>query len=422
MKPEKQKMRRKLDNAALVFPAATGKKDSRVFRIYCKLREPVEPELLQKALEQVLVQYPMFQSVLKRGSFWFYFEKKNIRSVVKEEENTPCSPIYKKNEETLLYEISFRRNRINLEVFHALTDGTGAMHFLSKIVSAYLDLKYGMGEENIQLISEEEQEEDSFSRYYSTEKQPKQVRKSTLAYQFSGRRLQQADMKIMECVVSAKQLLEKVRGQGVSITVYMTAVLLQVIGEGMKEEQKKRPVVIMVPVNLRNYYQSNSMSNFFGWMEIEYYFKPDTTFEQVLAHVKKRFAEELTKEQVALRMNRLIDIEKNPLLRMFPLELKNLGLRIGSWAGSRNVTAIFSNLGTVTMPEVYKPYIERFGVLTSTDKLQVCACSYYDRFYFSITTKYEDTRVQEKMMKFLKDQGIQVRERQYGMKQNTKEE
>ena len=182
----------------------------------------------------------------------------------------------------------------------------------------------------------------------------------------------------------------------------------------MTEQQKKKPVVIMVPVNLRNYYQSKSMSNFFGWMEIEYYFKPDTTFEQVLAHVKKRFAEELTREQVAVRMNRLIDIEKNPVLRMFPLELKNLGLRIGSWAGSRNVTAIFSNLGRVTMPEAYKPYIERFGALTSTDKLQICACSYYDRFYFSITTKYADTKVQEKMLEFLKGEGLQVRERKLG--------
>lgn len=414
MKPEIQKRRRKLDNAALVFPAATGKKDSRVFRIYCKLSEPVEPRLLQTALEQVVLHYPMFQSVLKKGSFWFYLEKQNIQSVVKEEENTPCSPLYHKHQETLLYEISYRRKRINLEVFHALTDGTGAIQFLSEIVSAYLDLKYGLKEWVAQSVPEAEQEEDSFSRYYSSGKQPKQVRKSTVAFQIVGKRLEQADMKIMECVMSSKQLLEKVREKGVSVTVYMTAVLLQVIGDSMTEQQKKKPVVIMVPVNLRNYYQSKSMSNFFGWMEIEYYFKPDTTFEQVLVHVKKRFAEELTQEQVAVRMNRLIDIEKNPVLRMFPLELKNLGLRIGSWAGSRNVTAIFSNLGRVTMPEAYKPYIDRFGALTSTDKLQICACSYYDRFYFSITTKYADTKVQEKMLEFLKGEGLQVRERQFG--------
>lgn len=421
MKPEVQKMRRKLDNAALVFPAATGKKDSRVFRIYCKLGEPVDPEILQKALERILQRYPMFQSVLKRGGFWFYLEKKDIQSVVKEEENTPCSPIYKKRQETLLFEISYRGKRINLEIFHVLTDGTGAIHFLSELVAAYLNLKYGIEEQEYQRISEKEQEEDSFSRYYSSANRPKQVRKSTLAYQIGGNRLQQADMRITECVVSARQLLEKVREKGVSITVYMTAILLLVIAAGMKAEEKKRPVVIMVPVNLRKYFDSNSMSNFFGWMEIEYYFKPDTTFEQVLAHVKKRFAEELTKEQVALRMNRLIDIEKNPMLRMFPLELKNLGLRIGSWMGSRNVTAIFSNLGKVTMPEIYRQFIDRFGVMTSTDKLQICACSYYDRFYFSITTKYAETKVQERLLAFLRQEGIQVREMQHGMRQNKKE-
>ena len=30
---------RKLDNAALAFPAVTGKNDTRVFRFYCELKE-----------------------------------------------------------------------------------------------------------------------------------------------------------------------------------------------------------------------------------------------------------------------------------------------------------------------------------------------------------------------------------------------
>ena len=33
---------RKLDNAALAFPLVTGKDDTRVFRFYCELKEPVE--------------------------------------------------------------------------------------------------------------------------------------------------------------------------------------------------------------------------------------------------------------------------------------------------------------------------------------------------------------------------------------------
>lgn len=406
MKTKKAAKRRKLDNIALAFPVAAGKKDSRVFRIYCELKEPVEPLLLQNALESVRRHYPMFQSVLKRGNFWFYFEKKDIKPFIRKDWKKPCSPIYKKDQETLLYELSYSANRINFEVFHALTDGTGAIRFLSEIVSAYLDRKYSLQAPSPKPVSEAAQEEDSFSRNYSAKNWPKQIRKSGLAYQIKGKRLRQADMEITECTVSVRTLLEKARERGVSITVYMTAVLLRAIAGGMTEKQKKRPVVIMIPVNLRNYYRSQSMGNFFGWMEIEYCFRKDGSFEDVIAHVKQRFKEELDKDQVALRMNRLVNIEKNPVLRFIPLGLKNFLLKIGIWAGSRNVTAVLSNLSAVKMPEIYEPYIDRFGVITSTDKIQICACSYYDNFYFSITSKFADTGIQDRMLEFLRQEGI----------------
>ncbi len=406
MKMKKTKKRRKLDNIALAFPVAAGKKDSRVFRIYCELKEPVDPLLLQNALESVRRHYPMFQSVLKRGNFWFYFEKRDIKPFIRRDRKKPCSPIYRKDQETLLYEMSYSGNRINFEVFHALTDGTGAIRFLSEIVSAYLDRKHALTAPSPEPVSEEAQEEDSFSRNYSAKNWPKQVRKSCLAYQIKGKRLRQADMGITECTVSVKKLLEKTRERGVSITVYMTAVLLQAIAGGMTERQKKRPVVIMIPVNLRNYYRSQSMGNFFGWMEIEYRFHKGTSFVEVLAHVKRRFKEELDKEQVALRMNRLVNIEKNPMLKYVPLGLKNFFLKIGIWAGSRNVTAVLSNLSAVKMPELYEPYIDRFGVITSTDKIQVCACSYYDNFYFSITSKFADTGIQKRILEFLRRESI----------------
>ena len=50
MKKEHSSRWRKLDNAAQAFPAATGKKDTRVFRFYCQLKEDIQADLLQKAL------------------------------------------------------------------------------------------------------------------------------------------------------------------------------------------------------------------------------------------------------------------------------------------------------------------------------------------------------------------------------------
>ena len=76
---------RKLDNAALAFPLVTGKNDSRVFRFYCQLKEDIQADLLQKALEQTMEHYPVFSMVLRKGLFWFYLEHRDIRAVVKPE-------------------------------------------------------------------------------------------------------------------------------------------------------------------------------------------------------------------------------------------------------------------------------------------------------------------------------------------------
>lgn len=71
---------RKLDNAALAFPLVTGKNDTRVFRFYCQLKEEVAGEVLQTALDQTMEKYPLFQTVLRKGLFWFYLEHRELRA------------------------------------------------------------------------------------------------------------------------------------------------------------------------------------------------------------------------------------------------------------------------------------------------------------------------------------------------------
>ena len=74
---------RKLDNAALAFPLVTDKNDTRVFRFYCKLKETVDSEILQRALDQTMEKYPLFRAVLRKGLFWFYLERRDIDAFVK---------------------------------------------------------------------------------------------------------------------------------------------------------------------------------------------------------------------------------------------------------------------------------------------------------------------------------------------------
>lgn len=401
--------RRKLDNAALAFPVATDREDTRVFQISCVITDTVEEKILREAAAAAIRHYPLFQCVLKRGNFWFYFEKTREEPVVRKMDDTPCQSLYDKKKAVPLYEITYGEHVINLEIFHALTDGTGAIEFLSAVVREYLRMAHQLPDSEFVYPTLQQQEEDSFSRYYSSEKQQKQTQKSKKSFQIPGEKMKEDKMRVYEYTASSEKLLEKAREYQVSITMYLTAVFLYSIALSMNKNEKKRPVTLMIPINLRKFYPSRTMSNFFGWMEIEYQFHEADSFDKVLEHVKKRFSEDLQKEQVAARMNRYVKLEKNFLLRFVPLRIKDLVLKWGTKQGSKNVTGVFSNMGIVKMPKSCRPYIKRFGAMASTSRIQMCSCSYGDRFYFSITSKYIDKSIPENFLEFLKEEGLMLR-------------
>lgn len=400
---------RKLDNAALAFPPATDKNDTRVFRMYCELKETVEPEILQKALDQTMEKYPLFQVVLRKGLFWFYLERRDIRALAKEEKKPPCSRLYIPDKKSLLFEVSYYENRINFEVYHALTDGTGARNFLQELVQNYLRLTHP--EKKLPEVETEERatfrdhEEDSFSQYYSAET-PKNKQKKPRAVRLKGAMLSHAEMEVLEISIPVKEILKKARSYGASITAYLSAVFICSIHEEIPKSRQKRPVTLMVPVNLRNFFPSQSMANFFGWIEVGYTFTENTTFRDVLEEVKKQFETELVKEKIAMHISGYVRLEKNPVIRAVPLEVKKYFLMVGAALGSRRITTVYSNIGVIRFPEEYEPYIERFGFFTCTEALQLCSCSCGDELLLGFTSKIPGESIQRNFLKYLKEDEI----------------
>ena len=132
----------KVDNVAKVFLASVSRRDPRVFRVSCTLNEDVDYDCLNQALEQTARENPQFQVTLHRGLFWHYFESTNLKPQAVPETLAPCAMLYGpqiKNE--LLYRVSYYGARINVEMFHAISDGNGGMVFLKTLVHNYLQLK-----------------------------------------------------------------------------------------------------------------------------------------------------------------------------------------------------------------------------------------------------------------------------------------
>lgn len=404
---------RSLDNAAKLFSAASSPKDTRVFRFYCELKEEVKEEILQEALNQTIQKYPVFLSVMRKGLFWHYLEKSELKPVVREEYKEPCSSLYVRDKKTLLFEVTYYKKRINFEVFHALTDGTGATEFLRELVKNYLYLIHEEDLEPVELSNQyltvKDQEDDSFSRYYDPDF-PRKKKKKIRAVQIKKGGKGYEELQINEASMSVKELLGIAREKKVSMSVLLTAAFICAIHEEMSRMQEKKPVILMVPVNLRKIFPSDSMLNFFGYIEPGYQFGGGKdSFEDVLEAVKLYFQENLSKEHMAGRMNELIAIEKHKILKWAPLELKNRCIRAGAKMAEQEVTAVLSNMSVVKMPEDYAQYIEKFGVYTSTNRTELCICSFQDTLSLGFTSRYDSTNIQRNFYRILKELGASVK-------------
>ncbi|MDO5402548.1 MAG: DUF6320 domain-containing protein [Eubacteriales bacterium] len=402
---------RTIDNTGKIFPATSNRRDTRVFRLYVVLKENVDGDVLQQALDKTIEKYPLFLSVIRKGFFWYYLEKSDLKPEAALESKSPCSSIYIRDKKSLLFEVTYYKNKINFEVFHALTDGTGAVEFIRELTKNYICIKHGLADVVLgdELNTEVDYETDGFDKYYennqkvSNQKQPR-------TYQLHGLHCEPGTMKLNEYVFSTDELRNKARQLGVSITVLLTSVLIYSINEE-RRVRNKRPIGIMVPVNLRKYFPSETMMNFFGWISPYHDFSTEgTDLKDVVSSIKQRFKEGLHKENIIARMNKLVKMEKNPFLRGIPLELKIISMRLAASMSTGEITAVYSNIGALKLPDEIGGYVQRFGFFVSTPKVQMCSCSYKDEFTVSITSAFENDNIQRNFLRNLKTMGIDAKD------------
>lgn len=395
----------KLDNAGKIFPPTSDKNDPKVFRFACELYEDVDKLILQNALDKTLEEFPMFLSSLKKGLFWYYLETSSVVPKVLEEENYICD----KMDKDLLFRVTFYKKRINLEVYHALTDGTGAICFLKTLVANYLVEKHGIKEQvHIDTSSIYEKEMDSFEKYYSKVKGTK-LPKNPKAYILKGRLYPEYRLKVIEGVVPTKEVIKLAKSYNTTVTVYLTSILIKSIGMTMTRKEKRKPVIVTIPVNLRKYFKSDTARNFFNTITVQYKFNNDNdNLDNIIKEVSAQFSAKLTKENLDKQMNSLAVLENIFILRLVPVFIKDLVLKYFYKKSRKEQTIALSNVGIVDLPDEIKDYVKLFDVFASTDCTQTCMCSYLDNMTLSFTSHFISPEIQKNFFTELSNNNVDV--------------
>ncbi len=404
---------KKLDNAAKIFPPNSKKSDTKVFRFACELYDSVDKNALQNALNITVDAFPLYKSIIKSGLFWYYFEMSHFKPMVMEENLPPCSPLYDKNNKTLLFRVMYYKKRISFEVYHALSDGAGALQFFKTLIFHYIIIKYEYKfKDKIPHLDIEasvaQKMDDSFQKYYSSSAVGVK-KKSVTAYKLRGMKIPEYRISVIEGLVPVDSIIQKVKEYNTSLTIFLAAILMCAINEEIPIRHKKRSVVLSIPVNLRNYFYSETARNFFGVINVSYNFAAGSSdLREVIEHLKKEFKENLTEEILAKRINNLSSLEHNFLLRAIPLGIKDIALKIANSVVDRSYTSTLSNVGKVVVPDEIKQFISSFDIFVSTNKLQACVCSYENKLRISFTSAFVSTEIQRRFFKQLTSLNLPV--------------
>ncbi|MEX2443424.1 MAG: hypothetical protein WD492_07455 [Alkalispirochaeta sp.] len=367
-----------LDNLARLFPPIRSPKYTTLFRVSAVLSAPVQINALHVAQAVTWERFPEFHVHLRRGVFWHYLEE-CAPGLPKPDNGMPCMEVPRYRGGEPLLTVYVRRRRITVETTHILTDGTGALAFLRALLVAYsVELSGGRGSATAVQIAAEaraaeiplpgeppprEELEYASRRYY--ERRLPHPQEFSRAWHVDGRRLATGVYHVTSLAYPTQSLREIARGFQAGLTDILLAVFVKTLAEryhaASPPRLRRRPIRILIPVNMRPHTGSRTMRNFFVFVMIELDQRLGRYgLDEIVTKVHHQLRAELDPRSLRRQITRNVRAERNVLIRVSPVFAKDIVLRVvHRLQGEAVNTASFSNLGAVELPESMGSLVER---------------------------------------------------------------
>ena len=421
MNKEKKALRWvRLDNAAKIYPAARRKNWSNLFRQSVTLAENVDVQVLQSALDVTVKRFPSIAARLRKGAFWYYLQQVESAPQIREEYSYPLVFMDREEMRRCAFRVIAHEDRVAVEFFHSLTDGTGALIFLKSLTAEYLEQKYGISIPAEAGVLDRKQEpleeelEDSFLKYAGA---VAASRKDTNAWRMRGVPMPGGALNLTCFKLPVKETLALAHNQGVSLTVFLSAVMMQALlnlqQEKVQSFRKRKGIKLLIPVNLRQLFPSKTLRNFAMYTIPE--IDPrlgEYTFDEICKVIQHKMGSEITPKHMSTVIATNVNDERNPLVRLIPLPVKNVVMKaIFDSVGEKKSCLSLSNLGLVTVPQAMEPYIRRFDFILGVQAAAPYNCgvvSYGDTVYVNFIRNTRDAELERHFHLVLRDMGVPV--------------
>ena len=410
----------KLDNAAKIYPAAKRRNWNNFFRISATLTEPVDVAVLRSALDVTARRFPSIAVRLRRGVFWYYLEQVPKVPPIQAEKSCPLAHAPFHEVRRCAFRVLVYRDRFAVEFFHALTDGTGGLIFFKTLLAEYLSQKHGLtipaGNGVLGRLEEpcDQELEDSFLRYAGD---VKASRKESTAWHLSGTPEKDGFKDLVTLMVPAPALKACAKQYGVSVTELLCAAMMQAIcqlqAEKIPQRRLRRPVKVLLPVNLRKLFPSRTLRNFASYITPEVDPRMgDYTFEEICAAVHHKMGLENNPQTMRAKFAANVASEQSPLLRIMPLFIKNLAMKaVFDTVGECKSCLCLSNLGVVQLPEVMTPYVARMDFIIGVQAKAPHNCgvlTWNDTVYINCIRSIRESELELRFYQVLHRLGLPV--------------
>ena len=411
----------RLDNAAKIYPAAKRRNWNNFFRISATLTEPIDTGVLASALDVTARRFPSIAVRLRRGVFWYYLEEIPKTPSIQPEKSCPLAHAPFHEVRQCAFRVLVYKNRVAVEFFHALTDGTGALVFVKTLLAEYLSEKYGLSvsaEKGVLGRLEEpspEELEDSFARYAGD---VTASRAESTAYHLSGTPERDGYKNLVTMMIPAEKLRACAKEHGVSVTELLCAAMMQAIGELQAEKvpnvRHRKPVKVLIPVNLRNLFPSRSLRNFASYITPE--IDPrmgDCSFSELCSLVHHKMGLENNRRTMRAKFAANVASERSPILRVMPLFIKNIAMKaVFDAVGECKSCLCLSNLGRVELPEVMVPYVQRMDFIIGVQARAPHDCgvvTWGDTVYINCIRSIQEPELEYRFYRVLHRLGLPVK-------------
>lgn len=408
----------RLDNAAKIYPAARRQNWSNVFRLSVTLKETVDVQVLQSALDVTARRFPSIAARLRKGVFWYYLQQLEHAPPISPEYSYPLARMSNQEVRRCAFRVIAHENRIAIEMFHSLTDGNGALVFLKTLTAEYLQQKYGVyipAEKGVLGRLEEpsdEELEDSFQKYAGS---VSASRKENNAWRFWGTPEKDGWVNLTCFHIPVAQALEKAHEYGVTLTVFMTAVIMealqQIQSRVVPEVHRRKPIRVLIPVNLRRLFPSKTLRNFALYSTPELLTSLGTySFQEICQVVHHWLALDNTPKQMSMKIETNVSSERAMIIKVMPLFIKNMVMKaVFDSVGERKSFLSVSNLGAVKLPEEMKEYVQRLDFILGVQATAPYNCgiiTYGDTMYMNFIRSIREPELERAVGDVLRQLGV----------------